>query len=120
VRVDIAAVVEQACDSPKVRVALIEDRLVGVIAYEDTASEDGPVSGLYIVVLAVHVDYRRQLIGTGLKQHVIEVARASGLVDVSSHVHRRNHRMKSLNERLGVSTTPDPDDGELVLSVAKA
>ena len=72
-----------------------------------------------IYALAVHPDHRRRLIGTLLKQGVLDAARAEQLSAVVSQVHRRNNPMQQLNATLDVVAAPDPTDGEYMISVAR-
>lgn len=95
--------------------------IVGVITYGH-APLDGAVdvdNALFIYVLAVHPDHRRRLIGTLLKQRVLDAARSQQLSAVVSQVHRRNRPMQQLNATLDVVAAADPTDGEYLISVAR-
>ena len=76
-------------------------------------------NALFIYALGVHPDHRRQLLGTLLKQHVLDQADALGLNAVVSQVHRRNGAMQELNSTLNVVTAGDPSNGDYLISIAR-
>lgn len=63
-------------------------------------------------IVAVAVRERRKGYGRALKEAVINDARATGAVAVSSIVHRDNTAMIALNARLGATVEAIPDDPE--------
>jgi len=101
-------------------------REVEQLIRSDVADEVAAGSGdahvdiaLFIYAPAVHPDHRRRLIGTLLKQGVLDAARAERLSAVVSQVHRRNNPMRQLNATLDVVAAADPTDGEYMISVAR-
>ena len=122
IRSDVTDEVAAGCRNASVDVATTDaGRIVGVITY-GPAPLDGAVdidNALFIYALAVHPDHRRRLIGTLLKQRVLDVAGVQQLSAVVSQVHRRNNPMKQLNGTLNVVVAPDPTDGEYLISVAR-
>jgi len=50
-------------------------------------------------------------IGTDLKQQVLDNCTAAGATKLLSEVHRNNLKMRRVNEKLGIPSTQDPDNG---------
>ena len=57
-------------------------------------------------LIAVRTGSARRGHGLGMKMHVLERARAAGAAAVTSTLHRDNHAMWRINERLGATFTP--------------
>ncbi len=94
-------------------VAVVADQLVGVVAFQ---MREPTIAA--IPVLAVTHSHRRRGIGTALKQRVLDTVAPRGVLEVVSEVHRRNTAMNNLNAKLGAVADKDPDDGDLLLTVA--
>lgn len=122
IRSDVADEVAAGSGDAHADIATDDDGLiVGIITY-GSAPLDGAINienALFIYALAVHPDHRRRLIGTLLKQGVLDAAHTHGLDAVVSQVHRRNGPMQQLNTTLDVVAAPDPTDGEYLISVAR-
>lgn len=121
IRSDIADEVAAGSRDTSVDIATDDGTIVGIITY-GVAPLDGAIdieNALFIYALAVHPDHRRRLIGTLLKQRVLDAAHTQGLAAVVSQVHRRNSPMQQLNATLDVVAAPDPTDGEYLISVAR-
>ncbi len=75
-----------------------QNRILGVAAWGLQSTQF-----LLIDLLAVHVDYRRQGIGRGLK---LELLRKAGAIDraVVSKVHHTNYKMQNLNAQFNPET----------------
>lgn len=88
--------------------------VVGAVVY---GLEAWPVDYVTIFSLGVVVARQRQGIGTALKMAVMgEVAERDGWPKtIASEVHRTNYRMIGLNDKLGVTRTRDPTDGEYLI-----
>lgn len=117
IREDMPEVIRDPPDGTYSFVACVDDSVVGFIhAGASQFEDDAPsvlVRSLYVVVLAVTHEFRRQGIGTALKGAVIDVARGLDLA-VTSHVHRRNVAMRELNAKLGVIDEADPVTGTMI------
>ncbi len=121
IRSDVADEVAAGSSDAHVDIATDDGLIVGIITY-GSAPLDGAIdieNALFIYALAVHPDHRRRLIGTLLKQRVLDAAHIHGLDAVVSQVHRRNSPMQQLNATLDVVAAPDPTDGEYLISVAR-
>ena len=96
--------------------AHIDDELVGAILF-GLEREDSPA--ITVWAMGVKLSRHRQGIGTVLKQMVMAEAatRDDWPNAVGSQVHRRNIAMIGLNDKLGVSREPDPDDGEFLMTL---
>jgi RimJ/RimL family protein N-acetyltransferase len=70
-----------------------------------------------IFSLGVINGWRRKRIGTELKMAALAEIASWKIAVVASTVHRANHPMLALNEKLGVQTRKDPEDPEYLLSV---
>jgi GNAT superfamily N-acetyltransferase len=116
IRSDVAEEVAADSDELRVVVALDGAEIVAVIAHS-VVDIDGLGEVEYIHALGVRADYRRRLIGTLLKQNVLDYAYYTGIGQVVSEVHRRNHAMLALNRELNADTDTDPDDGNYLLTV---
>lgn len=114
IRRDLPGIVEDPDTEFEVIVAIAGDGgLVGVIAF--SLGEDGR---MHISALAVTHTWRRQKIGTALKQAVIDNAAARGVGIVWSDVHKLNRPMLELNRSLEVALERDPEDSEFMLCIA--
>jgi hypothetical protein len=90
---------------------------VGVVAFGYQRDDGAEVAVIYS--LGVVRNRRREKIGTLLKAAVLVVVESERPgTPVTSQVHRRNGAMIELNRSIGVSTTPDPEDLDYLLSVA--
>ncbi len=86
--------------------AMIDDKLVGLIAWSE--SETPPIWTSNI--LAVSEGYGSRGIATTLKTGLIEAGRTSGVRSIHSVVHRDNEDMVNLNKWLGCKIRLDPTD----------
>ncbi len=96
--------------------------IVGVVAHGSVSWEDpdgdSAERSSYIHALAVVHEHRRRGIGERLKLDVLNEAAEAGMKLVTSNVHRKNFAMKALNDKLGVASDRDPQDGEMYFTVA--
>lgn len=94
-----------------------DDGVVGVVVFGIE-----PHRPLMIYSLGVVIPRHRQGIGTRLKQAIMAAAATANnppITVVVSKVHRNNYRMTRLNDKLGVGSTKDPDDGEFLMTAIR-
>lgn len=122
VRGEIADAVASAEADVCVHLARLTDErtLVGVICHSPV--ENGPPPIHTISALAVtNIDegaYRRKGIGIALKSDVLCQLGLQGIAAVHSEVHVRNFPMLRLNEKLDAIAHRDPDDANMMLTMA--
>lgn len=102
-------------DGPDCLLAIQDAAIVGAIVY-DLCDDDG--FG-HVHSLGVALDRRRIGIGIDLKQQVLDNCTAAGATAVWSEVDRNNVKMQGLNEKLGISYTPNPLDGKFFYYTAR-
>jgi GNAT superfamily N-acetyltransferase len=86
------------------------ERIIGVARY---ATDESKKRCECAVV--VSDAWQRHGIGTTLMRHLIDEARARGIVWMESMDFAENHAMNDLAKHLGFTTIPDPDDPTQVL-----
>lgn len=99
------------CFDGEVVVAHDQDEIVGVAVY---GLEKAGVDYVTIFSIGVILHRQREGVGTRLKRGVMaETALRDGWpTNIVSQVHRRNHKMLGLNDKLGVRRSKDPGDGD--------
>ena len=72
----------------------------------------------YVLAVRPGDEFRRRGYGIALKRALIEEARKSGIIAVTSFVSWSNKPMLELNKKLGASILRLPDDDEFALCIA--
>lgn len=116
---DAEAVIREApgslLDNPDLAILVAEvtrrERIVGVLVYRPVDGATGAQPTYLVSSLGVASEWRKRGIGTNLKLSAMaNVATATG-ANVVSEVHRANHAMNSINEKLGVTTSRELTKG---------
>jgi hypothetical protein len=92
--------------------------LVGAVIF-GPESENAEV--VTVFSLGVKLQRHREGIGTLLKGLAMAAAarRDNWPNAVASQVHRNNYKMIGVNDKLGVESDPDPEDGEFLITAVK-
>ncbi|WP_181770078.1 GNAT family N-acetyltransferase [Bradyrhizobium sp. UNPF46] len=88
-------------------VALLEDRVVGMIAWILTHELYSAQAGLYISDIAVHADARRKGVGKALMMKAKEWASGQGVTKLGWDVWKHNASAMQFYQRLGAA--PDTE-----------
>jgi hypothetical protein len=95
--------------------AIEDGTIIGVIVYEPCDQRGFGV----VRSVGVAIEKQNHGIGTDLKAQVLDNCSLAGATAVLSEVHRENVKMQSVNKKLSISRTTDPENGKYYLYSAR-